>query len=72
MVKHGSAHLRCAILNCCRALRLHNEVFAAYYLKKIDEGKEHGVAVSHMAKKLIRLIYTLETKGERFDPAKLR
>jgi len=72
MVKHGSAHLRCAILNCCRALRLHNEVFAAYYLKKIGEGKEHGVAVSHMAKKLIRLIFALETKGERFDPAKLR
>jgi transposase len=72
MVKRGSAHLRCAIINCCRALRLHNEVFAAYYLKKISEGKEHGVAVSHMAKKLIRLIFTLETKGERFDPAKLR
>lgn len=72
MVKHGSSHLRCAILNCCRALRLHNEVFAAYYLKKINEGKEHGVAISHMAKKLIRLIFTLESKGERFDMDKLR
>ena len=72
MVKHGSSHLRCAILNCCRALRLHNEVFAAYYLKKISEGKEHEVAMSHMAKKLIRLIFALETKGEPFDPSKLR
>ena len=72
MVKHGSSHLRCAILNCCRALRLHNEVFAAYYLKKISEGKEHEVAMSHMAKKLIRLIFALETKGVMFDPAKLR
>jgi len=72
MVKRGSAHLRCAILNCCRALRLHNETFATYYLKKITEGKKHGIAISHMAKKLVRLIYALETTGERFDPAKLR
>ena len=72
MVKRGSAHLRCAIMNCCRALRLHNEVFAEYYLKKINEGKKHGVAMSHMAKKLIRLIFVLETKGISFDPEKLR
>ena len=72
MVKRGSAHLRCAILNCSRALRLHNETFATYYLKKISEGKKHGVAISHMAKKLIRLIYTLETTGQRFDPSKLK
>ncbi len=72
MVKHGSPHLRCAITNCCRALRLHNEVFAEYYLKKISEGKPYNVAISHMAKKLIRLIFTLETKGEMFDPQKLR
>jgi transposase len=72
MVKHGSAHLRCAIMNCARAIRLHNEVFAAYYYKKIAEGKDHEVALSHVAKKLVRLIYTLETKGILFDPAKLR
>ena len=72
MVKHGSSHLRCAIMNCARAIRLHNEVFAAYYLKKISEGKDHEVALSHVAKKLVRLIYTLETKGIMFDPEKLR
>jgi len=72
MVKHGSSHLRSTILNCCPALRLHNEVFAAYYLKKINEGKEYTVAMSHLAKKLVRLIHALETKGEMFDPDKLR
>lgn len=72
MVKRGSSQLRYAILNCCSAVILHNEVFAEYYYKKISEGKPHGVAKSHVAKKLVRLIYTLETTHSRFDQSKLR
>lgn len=72
MVKHGSAPLRCALMNCSRSVRLHNETFAAYYQKKIGEGKPHYVALSHVAKKLVRLIFALETKGKRFDPSQLR
>ena len=72
MVKHGSAPLRCALMNCSRSIRLHNETFAAYYQKKINEGKPHYVALSHVAKKLVRLIFALETKGDRFDPSRLR
>lgn len=72
MVKRGSAPLRCALMNCARAVRLHNEVFAVYYRKKMDEGKPHCVAINHVAKKLVRLIFALETKGERFDPEKSR
>lgn len=72
MVKRGSSPLRCALMNCARAIRLHNEVFAAYYQKKISEGKPYTVAVNHVAKKLVRLIFALETKGEMFDDDKLR
>jgi transposase len=72
MVKHGSAPLRCALMNCSRSIRLHNETFATYYQKKINEGKPHYVALSHVAKKLVRLIFALETKGDRFDPSRLR
>lgn len=72
MVKHGSAPLRCALMNCTRSIRLHNETFAAYYQKKINEGKPHYVALSHVAKKLVRLIFALETKDECFDPTRLR
>lgn len=72
MVKRGSSHLRCVLINCCRSMRLHNEVFATYYRKKVAEGKPEGVVLSHMAKKLVRLIYTLETTGVAFDPEKLR
>jgi transposase len=72
MVKRGSAHLRCALMNCARSVCLHNEVFAAYYRKKINEGKPHCVAVNHIAKKLVRLIFALETKGVMFDTELLR
>ena len=36
------------------------------------EGKPHRVAMSHVAKKLIRLIYTLETTNQPFNADKLR
>jgi len=72
MVKRGSSHLRCAILNCCLPLIQFNMVFAQYYAKKRAEGKPHMVALTHVAKKLIRVIFTLETTGQAFDENKLR
>jgi transposase len=72
MVKRGSSHLRCALMNCARSVCLHNEVFATYYRKKISEGKPHCVAMNHVAKKLVRLIFTLETKGLTFNAELLR
>ncbi len=72
MVKHGSSFLRYTLINCCRTLILHNEIFANYYLKKINEGKHYNVALTHVAKKLVRLIFALEIKGELFDSSKQR
>jgi len=72
MVKRGSSHLRCALMNCSRSIILHNEVFATYYQKKLGEGKPHRVALNHVAKKLVRLIFALETKGELFNLDALR
>ena len=72
MVKHGSSHLRCAIMNCCLPLVQFNMVFAEFYAKKRVEGKPHRVAMSHIAKKLLRVIYTLETTNQLFDADKLR
>ena len=72
MVKRGSSHLRCAIMNCCLPLIQFNMVFAEFYAKKRSEGKPHRVALSHVAKKLIRVIYTLETTNQPFDADKLR
>ena len=52
MVKRGSSHLRNALMNCARAIRLHNETFATYFSKKMNEGKSYNVATNHVAKKL--------------------
>jgi len=72
MVKHGSPFLRNAIMSCCMPVIHNNIVFAEYYGKKIAEGKPHNVALTHCAKKLLRVIYTLETKHIPFDQDKLR
>ncbi len=37
--------------------------FAAYLAKKSDEGKHYNVALSHAAKKLVRLIFAMENPG---------
>jgi transposase len=72
MVKRGSSHLRFTLMNVCIPLIKYNVVFAEYYHKKRSEGKPHRVALSHVAKKLIRVIFTLETRNILFDPAQLR
>lgn len=72
MVKRGSSDLRYTLMTVCIPLIKHNIVFAAYYHKKRNEGKAHRVALSHVAKKLLRVIYTLETKNIIFDPEKIR
>lgn len=72
MVKRGSSHLRFTLMNVGIPLIRYNVVFAEYYHKKRSEGKPHRVAMSHVAKKLIRIIYTLETRNIVFDPKQLR
>lgn len=72
MVKRGSPYLRYTLMNLSIPLIRHNLVFAEYYAKKREEGKTHRVACSHLIKKLIRIIYTLESKDINFDPKKLR
>lgn len=72
MVKHGSSHLRYTLMNLCIPLIQYNMIFAEYYAKKRSEGKTHRVACSHLVKKLIRVIFTLEKNGIDFKPNKLR
>ena len=67
MVKHGSPHLRYVIMNCIRPFIMHNPVISDYYHKKIKEGKHRLVAYSHVARKLIKLIFTLEKNKIDFN-----
>lgn len=72
MVKHGSSHLRYAMMNCVQTVINNEPTFAAYYAKKRAEGKQHRVALTHVAKKLLRVIYTLQTKNIPYNPYLVR
>ena len=68
MEKRGSRYLRYALFNATRYVCIWEPSFAAYLAKKRAEGKHYNVAISHAAKKLVRLIYHLETTGETYVP----
>ena len=72
MVKHGSSHLRYFIMNISMTILRYSPTFYDYYLKKKSEGKCHRVALSHVSKKLIRVIYSLEKNNANFDPSLLK
>lgn len=59
MVKRGSPYLRWALLWAARIVPHFSDTFAAYFQKKSDEGKHYNVASSHVAKKLVRVIFSL-------------
>jgi len=66
MVKHGSGHLRYHLLNSAEMISMHEPIFTEFYYKKRNEGKTHRVALSHVAKKLVRIIYKLESENITF------
>ena len=72
MVKHGSGHLRYSIMNAAMIILRYSPTFYDYYLKKRSEGKCHRVALSHVCKKLIRIIYSLEKYNNDFDSTLLK
>ena len=72
MVKHGSGHLRYVLMNTSMSVLRFSPVFYDYYLKKRSEGKCHRVALSHVCKKLVRVIYSLEKYDNSFDPSLLK
>ena len=69
MEKRGSKYLRYAIFNATKYVCIWDPTFAAYLAKKRAEGKHYNVAISHAAKKLVRLIYAMERSGQPYRPA---
>ena len=68
MEKRGSRYLRYALFNAAKYVCHWEPSFAAYLAKKRAEGKHYNVAISHAAKKLVRLIFALQTSGKAFQP----
>ncbi len=69
MEKRGSRYLRYAIYCAAKYVCLWDPTFAAYLAKKRAEGKHYNVAISHAAKKLVRLIFALQKSGQPYCPA---
>ena len=66
MEKRGSRYLRYAIFNATKYVCLWDPSFKAYLEKKRAEGKHYNVAISHAAKKLVRLICAMERSGQPY------
>ena len=60
MEKRGSRYLRYALYNATKYVCQWDPTFSDYLAKKRAEGKHYNVALSHAAKKLVRLIFAME------------
>ena len=69
MEKRGSRYLRYAIFNAAKFVCHWDPSFAAYLARKRAEGKHYNVAISHAAKKLVRIIFALERSGQAYHTA---
>ena len=69
MEKRGSRYLRYALFNATRYVCIWDPTFQAYLAKKRGEGKHYYVAISHAAKKLVRMIYAMELSGTPYRGA---
>jgi transposase len=67
MVKRGSPYLRWALLWAARLVPRFSKTFADYLDKKSAEGKHFNIATSHVAKKLVRVIFSLEKNSIAFS-----
>lgn len=71
MVKRGSPQLRWALHEAARLCAIWSPSMRAYYQKKLDEGKHYHVALSHVAKKLVRIIFRILKTNEPYQEDKM-
>ncbi|QKL18784.1 IS110 family RNA-guided transposase [Enterococcus faecium] len=71
MVKRGSTSLRWALIQAAKLAARFSPTFKAYLDKKRAEGKHYSVAITHVAKKLVRVIFHLLKHQIFFEEVKL-
>lgn len=67
MVKRGSKYLRWSIMQAARTVSMRDNTFKTYLSKKRKEGKHYCVAINHVGKKLLRVIYALLRSNNAFE-----
>jgi transposase len=68
MVKRGSTYLRWALLQAARLVAMRDKCFRNFLLKKRAEGKHFNVALTHVGKKLVRVIFHMLKTNADFVP----
>lgn len=68
ITKRGNRHLRRVIWLMAVSVVKWNEYFRAYFLRRIEEGLPYKKAILAVAHKLIRVIFAMLKKKERFNP----
>lgn len=71
MVKRGSSQLRWALHESARLMSIWSPSMRLYLDKKRSEGKHYNVAISHVVKKLVRIIYQLLKDNMLYDETKM-
>lgn len=66
--KRGSSYLRWAFHTAASIIIHYDPTFADYYFKKRKEGKHHLVALGHVSKKLIRVVFFILKYNRTFVP----
>ena len=69
MSKRGSATLRTALYQAASMARL--RLGEIYNHHKQQMNKHHSVAISHVARKLVGIIYAVCARGRSYDPTKI-
>lgn len=71
MVKRGSSYLRWALHEAARLSAIWSPSMRQYYQKKIGEVQHFNVALSHVAKKLVRIIFHILKTGDLYHEDKM-
>ncbi|WP_236698073.1 transposase, partial [Lactobacillus selangorensis] len=70
--KHGSPELRWALFTAARLCARFSPTMRQYYHKKISEGKPYLVALSHVVKKLVRIIFHILKYNDSWSESRLK
>ena len=70
LTKKGNKYLRYYLIEAANSLRVRNDEYRRYYYKKYNESSthKHKRALVLTARKLVRLVYALLSKGEIYQP----
>ncbi len=68
MSKRGSRYLRQAIWQASLTAATRDPMFKRIYEKQKGKGKHHSVCLSHVAKKLVYVIFSILKSGKEYQP----